>query len=41
MNVYKFISTNVPRTLHLGEGYGIRTDNPASFIVLDVANYLL
>ncbi len=39
MNAYKFISTNFPRTLHLGEGYGIRTDNSASFIALDIANY--
>ncbi len=39
MNSYRFISTHAARTLHLGESYGIRTGNPASFIVLDAKNY--
>ena len=39
MNSYRFISTNAAKTLHLGDAYGIRTGNPASFIVLDAANY--
>ena len=39
MNSYRFISTNAAKTLHLGESYGIRTGNPASFIVLDAKNY--
>jgi len=39
MNAYRFISTNAARTLHLGDTYGIRTGNPASFVVLDAANY--
>ena len=39
MNSYRFISTNAARTLHLGESYGIRVGNPASFIVLDAKNY--
>ena len=39
MNSYRFISTNAAKTLHLGESYGIKTGNPASFIVLDAKNY--
>ncbi len=39
MNAYRFVSTNAAKTLHLGDSYGIRTGNPASFIVLDEANY--
>ena len=39
MNSYRFISTNAAKTLHLGESYGIRAGNPASFIVLDAKNY--
>lgn len=39
MNSYRFISTNAAKTLHLGDAYGIRAGNPASFIVLDAANY--
>jgi len=39
MNGYRFISTNAAKTLHLGDSYGIRVGNPASFIVLDTENY--
>lgn len=39
MNAYRFVSTNAARTLHLGEDYGIRVGNAASFIVLDAKNY--
>ena len=39
MNSYRFISTNAAKTLHLGESYGIRAGNPASFILLDAKNY--
>ena len=39
MNSYRLISSNAARTLHLGESYGIRVGNPASFIVLDAKNY--
>ena len=39
MNSYRFISTNAAKTLHLGESYGIKAGNPASFIVLDAKNY--
>ncbi len=39
MNAYRFISTNAARTLHLGDSYGVKVGNPASFIVLDAKNY--
>ena len=39
LNSYKFISTNAAKTLHLGDKYGIKEGNPASFIVLDASNY--
>lgn len=39
LNSYKFITTNAARTLHLGERYGIAENRPASFVVLDAANY--
>lgn len=39
MNSYRFISTHAAKTLHLGESYGIKAGNPASFIVLDAKNY--
>ena len=39
MNAYRFISTNAARTLHLGDSYGVKEGNPASFIVLDAKNY--
>lgn len=39
MNAYRFISINAAKTLHLGDSYGIRVGNPASFIVLDAKNY--
>ncbi len=39
MNSYRFISTHAAKTLHLGEKYGIKAGNPASFIVLDAKNY--
>ena len=39
MDSYKLVSTNAARTLHLGEGYGIKAGNPASFIVLDADNF--
>lgn len=39
MDSYKFITTNAARTLHLGEGYGVETGRPASFIVLDADNW--
>ncbi len=39
MNSYKFVSTNAAKTLHLGDSYGIKAGNPASFIILDAKNY--
>ncbi len=39
MNSYRFVTTKAARTLHLGEGYGIATGRPASFVVMDAKNY--
>ena len=39
MNSYKFVTTNAAKTLYLGDSYGIREGNPASFVVLDAKNY--
>ncbi len=39
MDSYKLISTNAAKTLHLGDSYGIKAGNPASFIVLDADNF--
>ena len=39
MNSYKFVTSNAAKTLHLGESYGIKVGNPASFLVLDAKNY--
>lgn len=39
MDSYKLVSTNAAKTLHLGDSYGIRAGNPASFIILDADNF--
>lgn len=39
MNSYKFVTTNAARTLHLGDVYGIKEGNDASFVIMDAANY--
>ena len=39
MNSYKLITHNAARTLHLGESYGIRENNPADFIILNGDNF--
>ncbi|MCI8537078.1 MAG: cytosine deaminase [Oscillospiraceae bacterium] len=39
MDSYKLISTNAARTLHLGESYGIKAGNPASFLILEGENF--
>lgn len=39
MNAYKFVTTNGAKTLHLGDAYGIREGNDASFVILDAKNY--
>ena len=36
---YRFTTENAAKTLHLGDSYGIREGNPASFVVLDAQNY--
>jgi cytosine deaminase len=39
MNSYRFVSANAAKTLYLGDTYGIKAGNPASFIILDAKNY--
>ncbi|MGM9534563.1 MAG: cytosine deaminase, partial [Intestinibacter sp.] len=39
MNSYKFVTTNAARTLHLGDGYGIKESNDASFVIMNAKNY--
>ena len=39
MDSWKLITTNAARTLHLGDSYGIREGNPASFILLDAGTF--
>lgn len=39
MDSYHFITHNGAKTLHLGKNYGLKTGNPASFVVLDAKNY--
>ena len=39
MNSYRFVTENAAKVLHLGETYGIREGNPASFVVMDAGNY--
>lgn len=39
MGSYKFITYNGAKTLHLGADYGIKTGNPASFVIMDAKNY--
>ena len=39
LNSYKLITHNAARTLHLGNSYGIKEGNPASFIVLNNDNF--
>lgn len=36
---YRFITHNAARTLHLGEDYGIGVGRPASFVILDAADW--
>lgn len=36
---YRFITHNAARTLHLGENYGIDVGRPASFVILDAADW--
>lgn len=39
MNSYNFITHNAAKTLNLGDSYGIKVGNPASFLVLDADNF--
>lgn len=39
MNSYKFVTTNAAKTLHLGEDYGIKEGNDASFVIMNAKNY--
>lgn len=39
LNSYKLITHNAAHTLHLGNSYGIKEGNPASFIVLNNDNF--
>ena len=39
MGAYKFITANAARTLHLGDSYGIRKGNDASFVIMDAPHY--
>lgn len=39
LSSYKFVTTNGARTLHLGDGYGIKEGNDASFVILNAKNY--
>ena len=39
LNSYKLITHNAAKTLHLGDGYGIREGNDADFIILDASNF--
>jgi len=39
MNSYKFITYNAAKTLHLGDKYGIKENNPADFIIINADNF--
>ena len=39
MDSYKLISTNSAKALHLGEGYGIKEGNDASFLLFNADNF--
>ena len=39
LNSYRFVTTNGARVLHLGEEYGLEVGRPASFVVLDAADW--
>lgn len=39
LDSYKLITCNAAKTLHLGENYGIRENNPADFIILNADNF--
>ena len=39
LNSYRFVTTNAARVLHLGDSYGLKAGNPASFVVMDAGDY--
>ncbi|MBM6698873.1 cytosine deaminase [Bifidobacterium pullorum subsp. saeculare] len=39
MDSYRFVTTNAARTLHLGDGYGVKVGNDANCIVLDAPDF--
>ncbi len=39
MNSYKFITYVTAKTLHLGDKYGIKENNPANFIIINAENF--
>jgi len=39
MDSYRLVTHNAAKTLHLGDGYGIREGNAANFIILDAPNF--
>lgn len=39
LDSYRLITYNAAKTLHLGESYGIRENNPANFIILNAENF--
>ncbi|MGL5973539.1 MAG: amidohydrolase family protein, partial [Oscillospiraceae bacterium] len=39
MDSYKLVTTNAAKTLNLGDRYGIKKGNAASFVVMDAKNY--
>lgn len=39
LNSYRLVTVNAARTLHLGDGYGIREGNSADFVIMDAKDY--
>ena len=39
LNSYRFVTTNGAKVLHLGDQYGLAAGRPASFVVLDAADW--
>ena len=39
LNSYQFVTYNAAKTLHLGDSYGIKQGNEASFIILNAKNF--
>ena len=39
MDSYRFVTENAAKVLHLGDRYGLRSGNPASFVVMEAGDY--